>query len=102
MPPPGKDKIMLKRTIIFAFLLSGLLLIALAPMGAPSAPSNTVPQQDTPIPLPTISLTIVVPTSGPAPAPDGMPLSTIVIIGLLVIVAIGVIVGGMALMNRRS
>jgi hypothetical protein len=92
---------MLKRMIIFAFLLSGLVLIALAPMGIHSAPLNSAPQQDTPAPFPTISLTIVVPTSGPAPSGGGMPLSTLIIIGLLVILGIGVIVGGMALMSRR-
>jgi hypothetical protein len=88
---------MLKRIILFAFVLSTLAVVALAPMNVSSAPENTVALQET------VVVTIEVgPTASSGGAPSGMPTSTMIIIGLLVVLGIAVVIGGMALVSRRS
>jgi hypothetical protein len=93
-----RNEKMLKRIILFAFVLSTLAVIALAPMNLSSAPDNSVNLQET------VAVTIEVgPTaSSGGGAPAGMPTSTMIIVGLLVILGIAVVIGGMALMSRRA
>jgi hypothetical protein len=89
---------MFKRiSILTLIVLSALGLAALAPMNA----TASVTAQDTVVPgptiiVPTVLSTVVVPVTG---EPTGTPLSTLLIIGLLVILGFAIIVGGMA-MNR--
>ena len=95
---------MWRRTLCLSLFVAGMLALALAPIGAQGALAAGVAQETYPPPGPPIQITVVVgPTqAGPTPATTGMPLSTTVIIGLLIILAIGVIVGGTALMSRRE
>ena len=92
---------MFKRiSILTLIVFSTLALAALAPFNA----SASVAAQD-----PTVAPTIIVPTVvvGSTPVvvpvtgqPAGTPVSTLLIIGLLVILGFAIIVGGMA-MSRR-
>ena len=93
---------MFKRVLVMTFLLSFLALVALAPANATQAAGNL---QGTP--LPTIVVPTVVvpvnPTAQPAVPVTGTPsFSSLVILGLIVVVALAVIVGGLALMSRQS
>ncbi len=91
---------MLKRIILFAFVLSTLSVIALAPMNVSPAPDNTANQQETVV----VTVGVVTSTasgSGTSPV-AGMPMTTMIIVGLLVILGIAVVIGGMALISRRS
>jgi hypothetical protein len=86
---------MLKRiSILTLIVLSTLGLAALAPVNA----SASVTAQDTvvvpTIVVPTIVSTVIVPVTG---QPAGTPLSTLLIIGLLVILGFAIIVGGLAM-----
>ena len=89
---------MFKRISILTFIvLSVLAVAALAPVNA----AASVTAQDTVVPgptiiVPTVLSTVVVPVTG---QPAGIPLSTLLIIGLLVVLGFAIIVGGMA-MNR--
>jgi hypothetical protein len=90
---------MFKRiSILTLIVFSTLVLAALAPLKA----SASVTAQDTPAPtiiVPTVvvgSTAVVVPVTGPA----GTPLSTLLIIGLLIILGFAIIVGGMAMARR--
>jgi len=82
---------MLKRiSILTLIVLSTLGLAALAPVNA----SASVTAQDTVV-VPTIVVsTVIVPVTG---QPAGTPLSTLLIIGLLVILGFAIIVGGLAM-----
>lgn len=93
---------MMRRIPIVAVLLAILLMATWAQAGAGMAPIAQPMQATYPPPGPGLEITVVVPTSAgqAAPAPTGMPLSTTVIIGLLIILVVAVIVGGMALMSR--
>ena len=96
---------MLKRIILFAFILSTLVLIALAPMNITSASEeNTAKLQATVVVPP--ELVLPTPASGPAPVvvvtTGGMPTSTMIIVGLLVLLGFAVVIGGAALMSRRG
>lgn len=97
-------KIMMKRiSILTLIVFSTLALAALAPFHA----SASVTAQDATV-VPTIVVPTVVVTTGstaivvpvPVTGPSGTPLSTLVIIGLLIILGFAIIVGGMA-MSRR-
>lgn len=90
---------MLKRIILFAFVLSVLALVALAPFNASPAPSNSAKLQETLVV--TVAVVTATPASGAIPV-TGMPTSTMVIVGLLVILGIAVVIGGFALMSRRA
>lgn len=95
---------MFKRiSILTLIVFSTLVLAALAPFNA----SASVAAQDATaaptIVVPTVVVTVVstgvvVPVTGTGPV--GMPLSTLLIIGLLIILGFAIIVGGMA-MSRR-
>jgi len=90
---------MLKRiSILTLIVLSALGLAALAPLNTPAS----VAAQDTVV-VPTIGVvtTVIVPTTVvvPVTGPAGTPLSTLLIIGLLIVLGFAIIVGGMA-MNR--
>ena len=88
---------MLKRiSILTLIVLSALALAALAPGSA----SASVAAQETLVPTivgPTVVSTVIVPVTGADG--DGLPLSTILIIGLLVLLGFAIIVGGLA--SRR-
>ena len=98
---------MLKRiSILTLIVLSALALAALAPVNA----SASVPAQNTVVPTivvptvvvttnpgPTAVATVIVPVTG---QPAGIPFSTLLSIGLLVLLAFAIIVGGLA-MSRR-
>jgi hypothetical protein len=93
---------MLKRiSILTLIVFSTLVLAALAPFSA----SASVPAQDATVAptiivptvvVTTVSTTVVVPVTGTS----GTPLSTLLIIGLLIVLGFAIIVGGMA-MSRR-
>lgn len=91
---------MIKRVILFAFVLSTLAVIALAPMNASPAPENSAKLQETVV----VTVGVVTSTaSGGSSTPvAGMPMSTMIIVGLLVILGIAVVIGGMALISRRA
>jgi len=96
---------MLKRFIILIFVLSALLLLAMAPMSAQAAPRL----QATDAPTVEVGVTVVVGTSYPDATPGipvtgggGMPMSTILIFGLVAILGVAVVIGGMALISRRQ
>ncbi len=94
---------MLKRSILFAFVLCTLFLVALAPMNLNQAPENTAKLQATVIVPPVVATVVapIIPSGSSAPI-TAMPMSPIIIIGLLVVLGLAVVIGGMALMSRRS
>lgn len=110
---------MLKRIVLFAFVLSTLVLVALAPMNMTTTPQNAIRLQTTVVAtvaaIPTMmngSNPAAMPTmmNGVVPSPvapiivtnGGMTSSTMIIIGLLVVLGFAVLIGGMALMSRRG
>jgi hypothetical protein len=97
---------MLKRIIILVFVLSALTVLAMAPAGVQDAPRL----QSTDAPTVDVGVTIVVGTSVPEGTPgtipntggSGLPMSTILIFGLVAILGVAVVIGGMALLSRRQ
>ena len=91
-----------KLSILLLIALASLTLVALVP--APVSGSSSPAAQET-----VVAATVIVPTIGlpgdtPAPAGDGstdFPSSTLIIIGLLMVVALAIIVGGMAMARRE-
>ena len=93
---------MLKRTLIFAFILSALLMAALAPANFSRALSTGPQLQTTAEPTAAVGVTVVVgPTSASGSPTPVISTSTLIIVALLIIVGLAVIVGGMALMRRQ-
>jgi hypothetical protein len=97
---------MFKRILVMAFMLSFLALVALVPATMTHAAGNL---QGTPLPtivVPTDLIpTVVVPgsTAQPVVPVTGAPsFSSLIILGLIVVVALAIIVGGLALMARQS
>jgi len=89
---------MLKRiSIVMLIVLSSFMLLALAPMNT----SPSVAAQETVVPT-IIVPTVVIPDTGSGTQSTGIPLSTIIIIGLLVLLGFAIIVGGMAMASRRQ
>jgi hypothetical protein len=93
---------MFKRVLVITSILSFLALIVLVPANMTQAAGNL---QGTPLP------TIVVPTAVVPSDPTAQPVvpvtgnpsfSGLVILGLIIVVALAIIVGGVALMSRRS
>jgi hypothetical protein len=96
---------MLKRIILFMFVLSALLLIALAPMNVSPDPGSIAKLQETvvvTVAVVTAAPTVAVPADSSTPAGGGLPISTMTIFGLLVVLGLAVIIGGMALMRPRQ
>jgi hypothetical protein len=92
---------MFKRVFVMAFILSLLALVALMPASMTHAASNL---QGTPLPTVVVP-TVVVPgsTAQPVVPVTGAPSnSSLIILGLIVVVALAIIVGGLALMARQS
>ena len=92
---------MLKRVLAITFMLSGLALAAFVPAGMTHAAGNL---QGTPLPT-VIVPTVVIPgsTAQPVVPVTGAPsFSSLIILGLIVLVALAIIVGGLALMARQS
>jgi hypothetical protein len=96
---------MLKRIVILIFILSAMVLLAMVPMNVAASSDTTHKFQTTEEP-PVVGVTIVVgATDAPATAPangNGLPLSTLIIFGLIAVIGIGIVLGGMALMSRRQ
>ena len=90
---------MLKRIILFAFLLTMLGLLAFAPMNMNQAPETNAKYQATVIATVVVASPVI--PGATSPAVDDMSSSMIIIIGLLIVLGIGVVVGGAALMSRR-
>lgn len=106
---------MLKRIAVLVFILSAMVLLAMAPMNANAAPIDTHKFQTTEEPTvvvdetPVVGITIEVgatatsqsniPVTGGG---GGMPTSTLIIFGLVAVLGIAVVLGGMALMSRRQ
>ena|SRR5689334_17850065 len=112
---------MLKRTLIFVFILSALALLAMAPMSASSVSENNQKRQETVEPTvveptvvePTVEstidpgVTLAVETLTPTPGfvPDtgnNDPSANMLTYALLAIIGIAVVVGGIALISRRQ
>jgi hypothetical protein len=97
---------MLKRIIVLVFVISALTVLAMAPAGAQDAPKF----QSTDAPTVDVGVTVVVGTSVPEGTPGtvpvtgggGMPMSTMLIFGLVAILGVAVVIGGMALLSRRQ
>jgi len=92
---------MLKRIILFVFILSALALIALAPMQANPTGQNSARLQDATVVV-TVMVDTPAPTASSAPAAGALPVSTMIIFGLLVVLGLAVVIGGMALMRPRE
>ncbi len=90
---------MLKRVILFTFVLSTLALLALAPFNVSPASDHSAKLQETLV----VTVAVVTATPGAGGIPvTGMPASTMIIVALLVILGIAVVIGGFALMSRRA
>lgn len=87
---------MFKRfSILTLIVFSALALAALAPLNTPAAVTaqdTVVPTIGVPTIVSTVVSTVVVPVTGPVET--GIPLSTLIIIGLLILLAFAIIVGG--------
>jgi hypothetical protein len=95
---------MLKRVAILIFILSAMVLLAMAPMSAAASSADTHKFQTTEEP-PVVGVTIVVgATDAPpaAPAGGGLPMSTLIIFGLIAVLGIAIVLGGMAMFSRRQ
>src|SRR5688572_15306987 len=97
---------MLKRIIVLVFLISALGVLAMAPVSSQDAPRF----QSTDEPTVDVGVTVVVGTSAPEGTPGtvpvtgggGMPMSTLLIFGLVAVLGVAVVIGGMALLSRRQ
>ena len=97
---------MFKRIAVLVFILSAFALLALAPMNVSSAAANAHKLQTTVESSPVVGVTVVVgATSAPGTIPatgGGLPMSTLIIFGLLAIIGIAVVIGGIAMVNRNQ
>jgi hypothetical protein len=95
---------MLKRMLIFIFILSAVALLAMAPMNTTHAPQfQTTEEPGVGV---TVAVTIVSGTEAPIPVTGGgnggLPMSTLLIFGLVAVLGVAVVIGGMALLSRRQ
>ena len=94
---------MLKRICILVFILGAMTLLAMSPNLVTAASENAPKLQATiVVTLPVVtsppqSTPIIVPVTG-----SQTPMSTLIIFGLLAILAFAVLIGGVALFNRRE
>jgi hypothetical protein len=101
---------MLKRIVILVFILSALSALAMAPMSSTNAPKLQSTEAPTDAPTVDVGVTVVVGTSVPEGTPGtvpvtgggGMPMSTMLIFGLVAVLGVAVVIGGMALLSRRQ
>jgi hypothetical protein len=100
---------MLKRIAILIFILSAMVVLAMAPMSAAASSADTHKFQTTEEPPatepPVVGVTIVVGATDapqPAPAGGGLPMSTLIIFGLIAVLGIAIVLGGMAMFSRRQ
>lgn len=95
---------MIKRIVILVFILSTFTVLVLAPLNV-SAASQNAPKLQATVEV-TVAVETVPPESTSAPIPvtgsDGTTLSTWIIFGLLAILGAAVVIGGIALVNRRQ
>ena len=94
---------MLKRICILVLILGAMTLLAMSPNLVTAAPENAPQLQAT------IVVTLPVATSPPGSTPGVIPvtggqppMSTLIIFVLLGILALAVLIGGVALFNRRE
>jgi hypothetical protein len=104
---------MLKRIAVLFFILSAMVLLAMAPMNVNAANTDNQKFQTTEEPpvvdeTPVVGVTIEVGATStsegvvPVTGGGGMPTSTLIIFGLVAVLGIAVVLGGMALMSRRQ
>src|SRR5262245_5695067 len=102
----GKEFTMLKRASIFVFILSALVLLAMAPMSNVDAPRLQTTDEPTVDVGVTVAVTIVPGTEASIPVTGGgnggLPMSTMLIFGLVAVLGVAVVIGGMALLSRRQ
>lgn len=99
-----KEIFMLKRICILVFILCAMALPTMSPHNQVTAASENAPKLQA-----TIVVTVPVVTSPPESTPGTIPvtggqppMSTLIIFGLLAILALAVLIGGVALFNRRE
>jgi hypothetical protein len=90
---------MLKRIFILVFILSAVVLLAMAPMTTPPASENTYKLQET-MEVPDVGITLEVDVTD-SDSDGGLPDNTLVYV-LVGIIALAVVIGGVALINRRQ
>lgn len=96
---------MFKKASIIVFILSAVVLLAMAPMT--NTDSHRLQATDAPTSEGggvTVGVTIVAGTqeSVPVTGGGGLPMSTLLIFGLVAVLGVAVVIGGMALLSRRQ
>jgi hypothetical protein len=97
---------MLKRIVILAFVLSALALLALAPMNETSISIKDPGSQN----KAQVTVVVATPAAEATPVPGvipvtgngGVPMTTMLVLGLLAILAFAVVIGGFALISRNT
>ncbi len=95
---------MLKRIVILVFILSTLVVLAMAPMSVSKETENTGNLQVT------VEVTVIVETPVPVGGTpnqvpvtgSGSPMTTLIIFGLIAVLGVAVLIGGAALFSRRQ
>ena len=90
-----------KRVFLFMFVLATLTVFALMPMNVSSAPEQAPELQETVVPV-TVVAASPVPTSYSIPVTGAPTMSTILIVGLLILIGVIVIIAGISLTNKSS
>jgi hypothetical protein len=90
---------MLKRIFILVFILSAVVLLAMAPMSTPATSENTHKLQET-MEVPDVGITLEVDVTN-SDSEGGLPNNTLVY-ALVAIIAIAVVIGGVALISKRQ
>jgi len=98
-----KEIFMLKRILILVLILCAMTLLATSPNHVTAASENAPKLQAT------VVVTAAVVTYPPESTPGTIPvtgsqpsMSTLIIFGLLAVLALAVLIGGVALLNRRQ
>ena len=89
-----------KRVFLFVFVLATLTLFALMPMNVSSAPEQAPGLQVTVVPVTAVVTSPV--STYPIPVTGAPTMSTILIIGLLILIGVIVIIAGISLTNKSS
>jgi len=89
-----------KRVFLFMFVLATLTVFALMPMNVSSAPEQAPELQETVVPVTSVAASPV--PSYPIPVTGAPTMSTILIVGLLILIGVIVIIAGISLTNKSS